>query len=129
LLDAGFLQTKKESVRILLMMRFLLFRFNHGTVTNENIHLNQTMLYLILFTLLTSFVVSDIDEGPVCSTSQKTFESYEKLILTNEVILHCGPCGACSNNHDINIYVETRNTLTKTTGNCAILSLIDVIEP
>jgi hypothetical protein len=95
------------------------------------VHQFPSLLLLVFTSVFVVVVViaSDINDGPVCSTNQNTYGSYNELILANEDVLHCGPCGACSNNHDINIYVETRNTLTETTGNCAILSLIGIFQP
>lgn len=39
-------------------------------------------------------------------------------------VLHCGTCGACSNDHDIGVYRRTRDTLTETTTRCALKSLL-----
>ena len=39
------------------------------------------------------------------------------------VVAHCGACGSCSNDVDITIYDETRNTLTETSKDCALKSL------
>jgi hypothetical protein len=43
---------------------------------------------------------------------------------TSVIVAHCGDCGACSTPHDINLYDETRNTLLKSTTQCAKRALI-----
>jgi hypothetical protein len=61
---------------------------------------------------------------PETSLRIKTFSSVDEVTAasssgTNSVVAHCGDCGACSTPQDINIYDETRNTLFKTTTECA----------
>lgn len=65
-----------------------------------------------------------IDEGPVCGNDHVTYASYQALLQANSTtVMHCGNCGECSTAHDIQIYKDTRNTLTKTTRTCAIQSM------
>ena len=68
----------------------------------------------------------DIDNGPVCATSLITYTSFQEAKNNNETIYHCGNCGYCSNEHDIQIYNETRNTLTQLTKSCAIRSILPI---
>lgn len=100
-------------------------------LTQNLLLLKPLLSTLLIFTIFSSLPVaeSNINDGPVCSLNQTTFASFDELVLANEEVLHCGPCGACSSNDDIDLYVETRNTLTRTTGNCAILSLAGIIAP
>jgi len=37
----------------------------------------------------------------------------------DDLVMHCGSCGYCSNEQDITIYDDTKNTLTTTSTNCA----------
>ena len=36
-----------------------------------------------------------------------TFENRKSALAANQTIMHCGPCGQCSNSHDIDVYHET----------------------
>ena len=51
--------------------------------------------------------------------SFSTFSNASSAHKDNSKVAHCGDCGECSNFPDINIYNITKNTLTKTTTNCA----------
>jgi len=59
----------------------------------------------------------------VCAEEETThqsrqFDSLAEMPLDYK-FLNNGPCGKCSNSHDIEIYKETAQTLTNTTTNCA----------
>ncbi|GMH61476.1 hypothetical protein TL16_g10659 [Triparma laevis f. inornata] len=60
--------------------------------------------------------------------------SAEKQVVTHvnaseagkagDLVAHCGDCGFCSNYNDIEIYNTTKETLTKTSTNCATKAFI-----
>ena len=68
--------------------------------------------------------VISINEGPMCATTQHTYDSIGALEQANETVLHCGECGQCSTVHDIGIYRDTNQTLTATARGCAIQQLL-----
>lgn len=47
----------------------------------------------------------------------------DRVNENNDVIMHCGDCGQCSNPHDIAIYDATKTTLFDTTLNCGKRSI------
>ena len=47
-----------------------------------------------------------------------TFENRKSALAANQTIVHCGPCGQCSNSHDIDVYHETAQTATKSATWC-----------
>lgn len=71
---------------------------------------------------------SSPDLGPVCAVLggavKTTFPSAEAAHQHNASIMHCGSCGSCSTDDDINIYRKTRNSLTRTTTLCALWALV-----
>jgi hypothetical protein len=69
---------------------------------------------------------SDVATGiiPEVSVRIETFGSVNEVTAENGIVAHCGECGACSTPQDISIYDETRNTLFKTTTECAKRGLL-----
>lgn len=63
---------------------------------------------------------------PVCALDNgtavvySTFENRTLALAANQTIIHCGPCGECSNGHDIDVYRATAQTLTTTSKQCAL---------
>ena len=53
-------------------------------------------------------------DGRLIETTMMTEEARSE----NSHVLNCGQCGKCSNQHDINIYDETREILTDITTDC-----------
>ena len=51
-----------------------------------------------------------------------TLASDSELSNTSH-ILNCGPCGKCSNRHDIQVYQDTRHTLTTIATQCTVQAL------
>jgi hypothetical protein len=64
------------------------------------------------------------NDTSVCGFDHVTYESADAAHSNGTGIMHCGPCGACSNQHDIDIYNNTRNTLTNTSTDCAALGAV-----
>ncbi|KAG5458411.1 MAG: hypothetical protein BJ554DRAFT_1366 [Olpidium bornovanus] len=60
-------------------------------------------------------------EGEVCSYRQVTYPSVSAARAANDSIMHCGPCGRCSNPIDASVYRRQSKSLTQTTKRCAIL--------
>ena len=81
-------------------------------------------LFFLLVVINTVRSSRHIDEGPVCGMDFQTYESHSAAQQANVPVRHCGNCGACSNDHDIQIYEKTKNTLTTTTKRCAMASLV-----
>ena len=53
----------------------------------------------------------------------KTYESKDAAIADNAFLLHAGNCGECSSISDLDVYNETRFTLTKTSTKGAFYSI------
>eukprot|EP00296_Roombia_truncata_P008564 JP447057.1.p1 GENE.JP447057.1~~JP447057.1.p1 ORF type:complete len:190 (-),score=45.51 JP447057.1:129-698(-) len=82
------------------------------------------MVRSFLFALFVAAVLASINDGPVCGHDHITYDSHAEAKAAGVGVMHCGVCGQCSNRHDIDIYNATRNTLTKTTTQCAWASLL-----
>mmetsp|Transcript_10531 Transcript_10531/g.29976 ORF Transcript_10531/g.29976 Transcript_10531/m.29976 type:complete len:208 (+) Transcript_10531:349-972(+) len=65
-----------------------------------------------------------IDGGLVCGEDGMDYNSKEEAHLHGVRAMHGGRCGECSTPHDINVYYDTRNTLTKFTTRCSFLYLM-----
>jgi len=59
----------------------------------------------------------------VCGANGFSYSSQEAACKDGTYALHAGPCGACSNPHDIYVLNITKNTLTTTATKCALLYL------
>jgi hypothetical protein len=55
----------------------------------------------------------------VCGDDSVTYETAEACRASGARVVHCGNCGACSTAHDIGIYWDTKDTLTRTATICA----------
>lgn len=62
----------------------------------------------------------------VCGVNKITYESHEIAHALNIAILHCGPCGKCSNMNDAGVYYETRQTMTGIATKCAALKVLSL---
>ena len=49
-----------------------------------------------------------------------TFPTKQDAIDAGYQVAHCGACGQCSNVEDIKIYVDTRETIAKTSKKCGV---------
>ena len=79
-------------------------------------------LHLIFLSMI--FLVNNSDLDGYCGYDHIHYETIEEAHRNNTKILGCGPCGACSNEHDVHIYWQTRNNLTKVSRVCAVKSLL-----
>jgi hypothetical protein len=65
---------------------------------------------------------------PVCALndddSMSTFLSADAAHTEGLQVAHCGNCGGCSSVHDVSIYAETRNTLTRDASMCGLASFL-----
>jgi len=105
----------------------------------------QYLLLVFVMFIITVWVGAEIEDYHIrkASDTSKFYEGNQVCVIPNaseplEVIsvanktlagddasiAHCGDCGSCSNQHDINIYDETKNTLLDTTITCAKRSFI-----
>jgi len=48
-----------------------------------------------------------------------TYEGVDDAHAQDGLVIHCGDCGSCSNDVDIGIYEDTKETLTETSTRCA----------
>jgi len=64
------------------------------------------------------------DTPAVCGYSNTNYPNASDAHAAGDSIQHCGQCGACSNEHDINIYNTTADSLTNAATKCAFLSFI-----
>lgn len=63
----------------------------------------------------------------MCGVSQDLTNTFDNALVARSLgskVAHCGECGACSNQNDMEIYYNTRNTLTKTATDCATKAFI-----
>lgn len=66
--------------------------------------------------------MGDNDTQSVCGNNNITYPDKYTARALGGGVMHCGLCGACSNKHDIDIYLRTRENLTQVTRRCAFLS-------
>ena len=78
--------------------------------------------FLLYFSIL--FVVYTDDLDGYCGYDHINYKTIEEAHKNNTKILGCGPCGACSNEHDVHIYWKTKNNLTMVSRFCAVASLL-----
>jgi len=64
------------------------------------------------------------DTPEVCGFSGMNYPNASDAHVAGDSIEHCGQCGSCSNEQDINIYNTTAETLTNAATKCAFLSFI-----
>mmetsp|Transcript_480 Transcript_480/g.883 ORF Transcript_480/g.883 Transcript_480/m.883 type:complete len:244 (-) Transcript_480:56-787(-) len=96
-------------------------------------------LLLFVTLILVLLIGSEVEKANVRAASSTLYfyetpavcgvDSTNKAVVTHvnaseasrmgDLVAHCGDCGFCSNYNDINIYNETKETLTKTSTNCA----------
>lgn len=82
-------------------------------------------IYLVLFFVLLSVSICTEEEGDkVCGFDQIEYENAEAAHAAGTEVMHCGPCGQCSNFNDVGLYWKTKDDLTKETRKCAFLSFI-----
>ena len=65
------------------------------------------------------------DTLEVCSASNRTYATLDAARSAGQLSRHCGACGQCSNAHDIQIYHDTKATLTETSTACAVRSITE----
>ena len=82
------------------------------------------MLAVLLLQTALGCPASSMDEGIVCGIDGVTYSSKIEAEAKEVEVMHCGPCGKCSNQQDINIYNQTKDTLTATTTKCAWLGFL-----
>jgi len=59
----------------------------------------------------------------VCSVDNTTYGSTGAAHAAGKLVRHCGACGQCSNDHDVRLYEDTKDTLTESSTACAVLSI------
>jgi len=57
----------------------------------------------------------------VCGADYQEYSIQELACLNNTYPLHSGSCGACSNENDIKVYIETRQTMSLYAHQCMVL--------
>lgn len=57
----------------------------------------------------------------VCGADGRVYDSQKSACSNETYPLHGGSCGACSNEHDINVYRETRQTMSLLAYKCSIM--------
>lgn len=80
-------------------------------------------MHLSIFPLLV-IIFAFINCEEICGYDHKTYQSVEEAHNAGKKVMHCGPCGKCSNTRDIDIYLQTKENLTKTTRRCAFKSIL-----
>jgi len=73
----------------------------------------------VLALLAPAMALNPVDLGPVCGSDHKTYPSLDVSQSAGVKVLHCGPCGECSNLRDIGVLLNTRNNITATTKSCS----------
>jgi len=64
------------------------------------------------------------ETAELCSVSNTTYTRLDALHDAGQSVRHCGACGQCSNDHDVQIYYDTLKTLTDTTTTCAFKAVM-----
>ena len=82
-------------------------------------------ILLIFFLIFLVTITSADSEDGYCGYDHNHYSTIKEAHLNKTKILTCGPCGACSNLHDIHIYWQTKNNLTKVSRSCAFKSLFN----
>ena len=82
------------------------------------------ILFILFFISLLFFILNKDDLDGYCGYDHIHYNTIKEAHNNNTKILGCGPCGACSNEHDVFIYWKTRNNLTMVSRLCAVVSLI-----
>ena len=99
-----------------------------------------TLVVLWLLFLIIMFIGQAVEQGEVakapdtawvydtldvCSASNRTYATLGAARGAGQLTRHCGACGQCSNAHDIQIYHDTKATLTETSTACAVRSITE----
>ena len=74
---------------------------------------------LCFIAAVTAAYISDVNESGFCGFNHVTYATIEEAHYKGGGVMHCGPCGACSNFHDIDLYRVTKENLTKISRECA----------
>ena len=82
------------------------------------------VLYSLIFISLFLFIINKDDLEGYCGYDHIHYNTIEEAHNNNTKILGCGPCGACSNEHDVHLYWKTKNNLTMVSRLCAVTSLV-----
>lgn len=53
-----------------------------------------------------------------CAIDGQTYTTFQEATQNGNTVLHAGPCGACSNSHDVELYRTTRLTLNDDARAC-----------
>ena len=85
--------------------------------------MKNTLALCLIFLFIVS-IAKNTDLDGYCGYDHIHYNTIEDAHRNNTKILGCGPCGACSNEHDVNIYWQTKNNLTQVSRICALKSLI-----
>ena len=80
----------------------------------------SSSIFISLFFLI---ITKDDLEG-YCGYDHVHYNTIEAAHNNHTKILGCGPCGACSNEHDVHLYWKTKNNLTMVSRLCAVTSLV-----
>ena len=93
------------------------------------------LLFLIIIFIGQAVEQAEVDKAPdtdwvydtleVCSASNRTYATLDAARSAGQLSRHCGACGQCSNAHDIQIYHDTKATLTETSTACAMRSITE----
>ena len=93
------------------------------------------LLFLIIMFIGQAVEQAEVDKAPdtdwvydtleVCSASNRTYATLDAARSAGQLSRHCGACGQCSNAHDIQIYHDTKATLTETSTACAMRSITE----
>ena len=82
----------------------------------------KSLIFVLLFSSALFLFTDDLDG--YCGYDHVHYNTIEEAHQNNTKILGCGPCGSCSNEHDVHIYWQTKNNLTRVTRWCAVASLL-----
>lgn len=78
---------------------------------------------VVLLLTLIAFALTGEDDG-FCGYDHNHYDTVEEAHAAGTGIIGCGPCGACSTIHDVQLYKDTKENLTLTSRRCAWLSFI-----
>jgi hypothetical protein len=89
-------------------------------IAAEGANISKARSTLSYFALDPVCALNYSSQGKERTPIYSTFANRTQALAANRTIVHCGPCGHCSNDEDIGVYRATAQTLTTSATQCAL---------